>query len=91
MTEEEGKKLVRDAIASGIFNDLGSGSNIDLCVITKKDTKYLRNYEKPNEKERRQTETLSYKYPPNTTEVISTEVELIEIPEALQVEAMVVE
>ena len=30
MSEEEGKKLVRDAIAAGVFNDLGSGSNIDL-------------------------------------------------------------
>ncbi|KPM07590.1 proteasome subunit beta type-7-like protein, partial [Sarcoptes scabiei] len=29
---EEGKKLVRDAVAAGIFNDLGSGSNVDLCV-----------------------------------------------------------
>ena len=24
-----------DAIKAGIFNDLGSGSNVDLCVITK--------------------------------------------------------
>lgn len=35
MKLEEGKQLVRDAIAAGVFNDLGSGSNIDLCVITK--------------------------------------------------------
>lgn len=28
-------KLVADAIKAGIFNDLGSGSNVDLCVITK--------------------------------------------------------
>jgi len=27
MTEEEGKKLVRDAIASGVFNDLGSSGS----------------------------------------------------------------
>ena len=24
-----------DAIRAGIFNDLGSGSNVDVCVITK--------------------------------------------------------
>ena len=24
-----------EAICSGIFNDLGSGSNVDVCVITK--------------------------------------------------------
>jgi 20S proteasome subunit beta 2 len=42
---EEGKKLVRNAIAAGVFNDLGSGNNIDLCVITKDGADYLRNYE----------------------------------------------
>jgi len=26
---------VSDAICAGIFNDLGSGSNVDVCVITK--------------------------------------------------------
>lgn len=51
MTEEEGKKLVRDAIAGGVFNDLGSGSNIDLCVIRKNKTvDYLRNHEIANKK-----------------------------------------
>lgn len=28
-------ELVADAICAGIFNDLGSGSNVDLCIITK--------------------------------------------------------
>merc|ERR1711879_786071 len=35
MTVEEGKKLVAKAIRAGIFNDLGSGSNVDVCVLTK--------------------------------------------------------
>ncbi|WAR30224.1 PSB7-like protein [Mya arenaria] len=35
MEKAEAMKLVRDAIAAGIFNDLGSGSNVDICVITK--------------------------------------------------------
>lgn len=49
MSEEDGKKLVRDAIAAGIFNDLGSGSNVDLCVIRKNfTTDYLRGYEYAN-------------------------------------------
>ena len=43
-------KLVRDAIAAGIFNDLGSGSNIDLCVITKDKTEYIRPHEVANAK-----------------------------------------
>lgn len=32
---DEGIKLVSEATCSGIFNDLGSGSNVDVCVITK--------------------------------------------------------
>jgi 20S proteasome subunit beta 2 len=35
MTREEGIEVVCAAICAGIFNDLGSGSNVDLCVITK--------------------------------------------------------
>ena len=46
------------AIESGIFNDLGSGSNVDVCVIREKETKMLRNYRKPNE--RAQKEPVSY-------------------------------
>jgi hypothetical protein len=26
---------VAQAISAGVFNDLGSGSNVDICVITK--------------------------------------------------------
>lgn len=35
LQRDEGIKLVAEAICSGIFNDLGSGSNVDICVITK--------------------------------------------------------
>jgi 20S proteasome subunit beta 2 len=56
MNEEEAKLLVQNAIRAGIFNDLGSGSNVDLCVIRKPARKgetppaiMLRGYEKPNE------------------------------------------
>ncbi len=35
MSMEEAKKLVARAIRSGIYNDLGSGSNVDLCIIYK--------------------------------------------------------
>ena len=35
MERGEAEQLVRKAIRAGIFNDLGSGSNVDLCVITK--------------------------------------------------------
>ena len=33
MSEEEGVELVKRAILAGVFNDLGSGSNVDVCVI----------------------------------------------------------
>ena len=36
------------AISAGIFNDLGSGSNVDACVITATQTDMLRNYVTPN-------------------------------------------
>lgn len=47
MTEAEAIDLVAKAIRSGIFNDLGSGSNVDLCVISEggKKVDYKRNYE----------------------------------------------
>merc|ERR1711935_413173 len=48
LTVEEGKALVAKAIKAGIFNDLGSGGNVDICVITKDGGKIHRNIEKPN-------------------------------------------
>jgi 20S proteasome alpha/beta subunit len=35
LQKEEGMAIVSAAICAGIFNDLGSGSNVDLCIITK--------------------------------------------------------
>jgi 20S proteasome subunit beta 2 len=35
MTEEEAVTLASNAIQAGIFNDLGSGSNVDVAIITK--------------------------------------------------------
>ena len=48
MQREEALELVKAAISAGIFNDLGSGSNVDACVITKGQTEMLRNVEMPN-------------------------------------------
>ena len=44
---DEAIALVSRAIQSGIFNDLGSGSNVDVAVITKSGTEMLRNYQTP--------------------------------------------
>merc|ERR1712028_308967 len=48
MELEEAKELVKDAIFAGIFNDLGSGSSCDLCVITKDGKDFIRGHAKPN-------------------------------------------
>lgn len=85
MNEEEGKKLVRDAIAAGIFNDLGSGSNVDLCVIKKGSVDYLRNYELSNQKGTRQ---LDYTYRRGTSTVTHVKSIPIEIVQEATVEAM---
>lgn len=45
---EEAKGIVVRAIKAGIFNDLASGSNVDLCVITQDGIQELRNYQTPN-------------------------------------------
>nr|XP_018914942.1 PREDICTED: proteasome subunit beta type-7 [Bemisia tabaci] len=80
MTEEEAKKVIRDAIAAGIFNDLGSGSNVDLCVIRKGSVEYVKPYEKPNVKG---TRTGNYKFKRGTTEVLSKKVVPIIIEEEI--------
>jgi 20S proteasome subunit beta 2 len=50
MTEAEAVTLVQRAINAGIFNDLGSGSNCDVCVIrTDTTVSYRRNDVKNNE------------------------------------------
>ncbi|KAI8071244.1 proteasome subunit beta type-7 [Gongronella butleri] len=67
MSREAAIEIVKDAIEAGIFNDLGSGSNVDVCVIEKDKTDYLRNYGRPNE---RGVKEQSYRYPRGTTAIL---------------------
>lgn len=78
LNEEEAKKLVRDAIAAGIFNDLGSGSNVDLCVIKRGHVEFLRTYEEANKKGIRQN---VYKFPIGATKVLTTKSSMIQVDE----------
>merc|ERR1712238_449635 len=49
MDEAEAVELVKRAILAGIWNDLGSGSNVDTCVIrTDGTTESVRGAVKPN-------------------------------------------
>ena len=50
LNEEQAVQLVQRAIGAGIFNDLGSGSNCDICIIRSDNTvSYHRNMQTPNE------------------------------------------
>lgn len=50
LNEADAVKLVQRAIGAGIFNDLGSGSNCDICIIRTDGTvDYNRNMQTPNE------------------------------------------
>ncbi|KAL7059716.1 hypothetical protein AAHC03_013239 [Spirometra sp. Aus1] len=45
MDKEEAMELVMQAIRAGVFNDLYSGTGVDLCVITNKDAEYIRGFD----------------------------------------------
>ncbi|KAG5456712.1 MAG: nucleophile aminohydrolase [Olpidium bornovanus] len=65
LTRQEAIQLVNDAIEAGIFNDLGSGSNVDVTVIEKGKVEVLRNYNKPNERAKKEQ---SYRFERGSTE-----------------------
>ncbi|KAF3936803.1 hypothetical protein ABW19_dt0203658 [Dactylella cylindrospora] len=64
-------KLCSEAILAGIWNDLGSGSNVDVCVITPEKATLLRNYITPNV---RAPKELSYKFEKGTTAVLQEKI-----------------
>nr|NP_001171882.1 proteasome subunit, beta type 10 [Oryzias latipes]BAD93263.1 PSMB10 [Oryzias latipes]BAJ07284.1 proteasome subunit, beta type 10 [Oryzias latipes] len=68
---EKAKKLVRDAVHSGIMNDLGSGNNIDICVITAEGVDYIRPFQESEFKDRRE---IKYKYRQGTTPVLTKKI-----------------
>ena len=55
---------MKAAISAGIFNDLGSGSNVDACIITANQTEMLRNVEMPNQRVNKERD---YKFRRGTT------------------------
>ena len=50
MTQEEAVALVSKAIEAGIYHDLGSGSNLDVCVIKKGKVEFMRGLKTDNKK-----------------------------------------
>lgn len=82
ITKEEAINLVADAIEAGIWNDLGSGSNVDICVMeTGKEAHLQRGFRKPNQRSEKQR---SYKFAPGTTGVLATSirdiVDVVDVP-----------
>lgn len=71
LTQEQAVKLCADAIEAGIWNDLGSGSNVDVAIITGDKTTLRRNYIKPNE---RTQKLRSYAFPKGTTAVLNEKI-----------------
>ena len=73
---EEAKTLMRNAIAAGVFNDLMTGSHVDLCVITREKAEIIRPFDVANVKGERQG---SYRYARGSSAVLSTRVIPIEV------------
>ncbi|KAF2835770.1 N-terminal nucleophile aminohydrolase [Patellaria atrata CBS 101060] len=71
LTKDDAVKLCSDAIQAGIFNDLGSGSNVDVCVITDEKTTLMRNYITPNVREQKQR---NYRFKRGTTAVLNEKI-----------------
>jgi 20S proteasome subunit beta 2 len=71
LTEQEAVDLASNAIQAGIFNDLGSGSNVDVAVITKDMTTLMRGYIKPNQRSKKQK---SYIFKRGTTAVLNEKI-----------------
>ncbi|GEQ70180.1 hypothetical protein JCM33374_g3856 [Metschnikowia sp. JCM 33374] len=82
MTRDEAVKLCADAIEAGIWNDLGSGSNVDVCVLeVGKDAELLRNYLTPNV---RAAKERSYKFARGTTAVLRQSIrDIVDVEETV--------
>ena len=71
LSKDDAVKLCADAIEAGIWNDLGSGSNVDVAIITEEKTTLLRNYKTPNTRETKQR---NYKFERGTTAVLNEKI-----------------
>lgn len=94
MTRDEAVALCAEAIEAGIWNDLGSGSNVDVCVMeVGKDAQLHRNYLTPNV---RGAKARLYKFARGTTavlrlsirDIVDVEETVVELrPDAMEVDA----
>ncbi|CAG8587281.1 11450_t:CDS:2 [Paraglomus brasilianum] len=68
MERDEAIELVKEAIKAGIFNDMGSGSSVDVAVIEKGRAEVCRGMEVPYPTIQKVD---SYKFKPGTTAILS--------------------
>lgn len=68
MTLEAAQGLLVEAITAGILSDLGSGGNVDACVIMGTGAKLLRTLSSPTKPTERSSQ---YRFAPGTTAVLS--------------------
>jgi 20S proteasome subunit beta 2 len=71
LSREDAVKLCSEAILAGIFNDLGSGSNVDVAVITEEKTTLMRNFIQPNQRAPKQR---NYNFAKGTTAVLNEKI-----------------
>lgn len=71
LSRDEAVQLCANAIEAGIWNDLGSGSNVDVAVITEEKTTLMRNFRTPNKREKKQR---NYRFERGTTAVLNEKI-----------------
>ncbi|KAK9470459.1 nucleophile aminohydrolase [Dipodascopsis tothii] len=75
LTKDEAMALCGDAIEAGIWNDLGSGSNVDMCVMeVDKPAVLYRNVRTPNQREQKEQ---SYKFKRGTTAILKEDIKTL--------------
>eukprot|EP00667_Euglena_gracilis_P019822 EG_transcript_21297 len=79
LTEKEAIELVHKAVCRGIFEDLGSGSDVNIRVIRKDSSEYFHPYDKPNPREFRKP----YTFPLGSAVVLKETVKVLN-PDAMQ-------
>lgn len=87
LDEQSALNLVVGAIRAGIFNDLGSGNNVNICIIRANgEVTYTEGYQKPNEKSELVAKVhlpaSAFKFPRGTTTIVSEKVTVFADEEA---------
>lgn len=82
MTRQEATDLVSNCIEAGIYHDEGSGSNVDICIITKDSAEMTRSYKSDNKKMYQNPK--GYSFPVGTTTVLDTKTFPIKVEEGEQ-------